>query len=276
MDEVEVQTGMCECEGGHAIAYEVFGDGDQVVVYLHGLLMDSGMNRPLARALAARGQRVVLIDVLGHGRSDKPLHASAYRMDAYARMVLAVLDHLGIERAIVGGISLGANISLELAVHDPERVQALLLEMPVLEWAVPAAAMIFTPLLLTMHYAAGPAGFVADLVGRLPDTGNDALDSALRAGANRPEVVKAVLHGILTGPVAPTVEQRAAIEVPTLVLAHTRDVIHPFSDAENLAELLPDARLLPTRSLLELRVRPERLMAEITAFVDDAWVGATT
>src|SRR5438128_1345471 len=98
--------------GGSRLAYEVYGEGDRVFVYLHGLLMDSEMNRDLARSLAARGNRVVLLDLLGHGRSDKPLRASAYRMDAYALEVVALLDHLGVDAAVIGGVSLGADVSL--------------------------------------------------------------------------------------------------------------------------------------------------------------------
>jgi pimeloyl-ACP methyl ester carboxylesterase len=87
----------------------------------------------------------VLLDLLGHGGSDKPAHATQHRMDRYARQVVAVLDELGVDRAIVGGVSLGANVSLRVAVQAPERVAALLLEMPVLEWATPAAASLFVP-----------------------------------------------------------------------------------------------------------------------------------
>lgn len=261
--------------GGSRLAYELHGDGDQLLVYLHGLLVDSEMNRELAHSLAARGYKVALLDLLGHGRSDKPLHASAYRMDAFADEVIAFLDHLEAEQVVLGGVSLGANVSLQVAAAAPQRLRGLLLEMPVLEWAVPAAAMIFTPLLLIMHYASRPAGLLARLIGLLPRTGNGALDSSLHALATPPEVVKAVLHGVLTGPVAPTVEERRGIDVPALVIAHTRDLIHPFSDAENLVDQLPQGTLLEARSMLELRLAPERLTGEITGFLDRIWEEST-
>lgn len=261
---------------GGEIAYRSIGSGDRTLVYLHGLLMDSRMNEALATSLAERDIRVVLVDLLGHGRSDRPLRASAHRMDAYGREVVAVLDHLGVERAAVGGISLGANVSLQVAVHAPDRVQAMVLEMPVLEWAVPAAALLFTPLLLTMHYAARPAAALTGLVARLPGTRNGSLDSVVGLLGNSPEVVKAVLHGILTGPVAPTLEERQAMAAPTLVIAHSRDLIHPFSDAENLVQAMPDARLLSARSMLELRLTPDRLTAEIADFLTDAFARTET
>src|SRR5439155_1203541 len=83
--------------------------GDRLLVYLHGLLLDAEVNRGIAEALARRGNRVVLLDLLGHGRSDKPEHASVYRIDLYAHQVFALLDHLGAEQAVLGGVSLGAN-----------------------------------------------------------------------------------------------------------------------------------------------------------------------
>ena len=265
-----VEVGRFEHHGSELV-YEVHGTGDRVLVYLHGLLMDRGMNRSLAHALAERGNRVVLLDLSGHGDSDKPVRASAYRMDAYGDEVVALLDHLDVGEAVIGGVSLGAGVTLQVAVADPERVRATILEMPVLEWAVPAAAMVFTPWLLAMHYASRPAGVLAGLAARIPRSGNGALDSVVRMAATPPEVVTAVLHGILTGPVAPTVEERAAIEAPSMVIAHTRDLIHPFSDAESLAALLPAGRLEPARSMLELRLRPDRLTRRIGDFLDEVW-----
>ena len=54
---------------------------------------------------------------------------------------------------MVGGVSLGGNVSLLVAALAPERVQGLVIEMPVLEWAVPAAAITFVPMLLAVHFA---------------------------------------------------------------------------------------------------------------------------
>ncbi len=249
-------------------AYEVHGEGDDLVVYMHGLLMDREMNRALALTMVERGYRVVLPDFLGHGQSDKPRHVSTYRMDQFATDMLALLDHLDVDQAVFGGVSLGADVSLHLAVAAPHRVRGLLFEMPVLEWAVPAAALLFTPILLAMHYVPGPAGWFGRQISRVPRTSNGSLNSLLTSLSMPPEVVKAVLHGILTGPVAPTVEQRRKIEAPALVIAHTRDMIHPFSDAENLSEALPNGRLVPAHSMLELRMRPERLTEEIIDFLD--------
>ncbi len=83
----------------------------------------------------------------------------------------------------------------------------------------------------------------------------------------------AILHGVLVGPVAPTSEQRAAMAIPSVVVGHRADRLHPLDDARRLARELPQARLLEARSVFELRLSPERLTAEIAAFLDEVWSG---
>jgi pimeloyl-ACP methyl ester carboxylesterase len=256
---------------GRELAYEVHGTGDRLLVYLHGLLLDAELNRGIAEALARRGNKVVLLDLLGHGRSDKPEHASAHRIDLYARQVFGLLDELGAEQAVLGGVSLGANVSLQAAVVAPERVRGLVLEMPALEWAVPAAAVLFVPLVLALHYAKPVATILTRLVRSLPRTPFSPLNSMLNAASLSPEQMAAVLHGILVGPTAPAVEARRTITVPTLVLGHRNDLIHPLNDATNLVRELPNGHLVRARSPLELRLWPERLTGEMADFLAEVW-----
>ena len=249
--------------GGVQLYYEIHGHGPRVLVFMHGILMDSNMNRRLANDLAALGYRVVLLDLPGHGLSEKPQRASFHRMDTYAEHVVDLLDHLGVDKAAIGGVSLGGNVSLLVAAIAPERVQALVIEMPVLEWAVPAAAITFIPMLLAVHFARPLVRRTASLFRRLPRTGNGPVDSVMNTLSNDPTETAAVLHGILAGPIAPTVSQRAAMDIPAMVIGHQVDRIHPFHDAEQLARRLPQGQLVQANSVLELRVRPERLTEEI-------------
>lgn len=257
--------------GQYRLHYEVYGSGDRVLVWLNPILFDSKLSRGLARALAARGNRVVLMDLLGHGQSEKPVQPGAHRMDVYAGHVLALLDELGVDQAVLGGISLGTNVSLLTAAQAPERVRGLVLEMPVLETAVPAAALTFVPLLLQVRYAQGPLRLVSRFVSRLPSSGFGPLDSLIGTIASDPDEIAAVLQGMLMGPMAPTVEQRNAITAPALVLGHGIDLIHSFADADRLARQLPNGTLIRTRTFAELWVRPARLTAEIAGFLDRVW-----
>jgi pimeloyl-ACP methyl ester carboxylesterase len=169
--------------GRYRLAYEVYGSGDRVLVWLHGLLLDASLSRGLARRLAAKGNRVVLLDLLGHGRSDKPRHAGPHRMDLYAEQVLCLLDELGLDQVVLGGVSLGTNVSLLATVQAPERVRGLVLEMPVLEWAAPAAALVFAPLLLEVHYARAVLRLASRVAARLPSSGLDGRGAGAPRGA---------------------------------------------------------------------------------------------
>jgi pimeloyl-ACP methyl ester carboxylesterase len=253
------------------LSYEAHGTGDRTVVLMHGLLLDAQLNRRLAADLGERGFRVILLDLPGHGKSDKPRHASAHRMDSYARHVVGLLDELDIDEAVVGGVSLGANVALHVAIQAPERIRGLIVEMPVLEWAVPGAAMVFLPLLLGVHYAAPLVRLVSAVARRLPQTRIPPLDSFVTTLTLQPEEAAAVLHGMLVGPITPTYEERHSIAAPALVIGHKADFIHPFTDADHLTRQLPNARLVQARSIMELRVFPARLTEKIGEFLDEVW-----
>src|SRR4051794_28209906 len=139
--------------GDDRLEYTEYGAGDAWVVLLHGQLMPRRMQQPLARALAAEGLHVVTLDLLGHGRSDRPADPLVYSMSAFADQVVALLDHLGAEQAVGGGTSLGANASLEVAASAPSRVRGLIIEMPVLDNALDAGILAFVPIMFAARYA---------------------------------------------------------------------------------------------------------------------------
>ncbi len=257
---------------GHRLAYTVHGDADHTTVLLPGLLLSQRMQEPLARQLARRGNRVVTLDPLGHGRSDRPEEPWRYSMSQFARQTVALLDHLGLDRAVVGGTSLGANITLEVASLAPERLQGMVVEMPVLDHAIAACAAAFTPLLLALKLGRPAIGALAHGAravpqGRLPFLLQIGLDWI----AQEPGPSAAVLGGILYGRVAPDHGERTTFQAPTLVIGHPRDPVHPFSDADMLVSELPHGQLVNASSILELRLRPERLTASIAGFVDECW-----
>src|SRR4051812_24415309 len=98
---------------GQRLHYTVYGEGARPIVLLPGLLFSQRMHVPLARALAERGNRVITLDLLGHGRSDRPRDMWRYGMPIFAGQVVGLLDHLELDEAVVGGTSLGANTTLE-------------------------------------------------------------------------------------------------------------------------------------------------------------------
>jgi pimeloyl-ACP methyl ester carboxylesterase len=257
---------------GQRLVYETYGDGPKVTVLLHGLLFGRRMHDELARALAERGHNVVTLDLLGHGESDRPPDMWRYSMTEFGREVVALLDHLDVEQAVVMGTSLGANVTLEVASLAPERLRGMVIEMPVLDNALLGCAVAFTPLMLGLTVGAPAARALARVARRLPSE-----RLPWQAGilvdwiAQDPEPSAAVIQGLFFGRTAPHRDERRTFEAPTLVIGHRHDIIHPFSDAGMLADELPNGRLLRANSFLELRLAPERLTGEIAAFLDECW-----
>lgn len=284
-----------EFRGTHPIAYTEFGGGpaevtpaggrgrtarsaqahDRPIVLIHGLLLSQTMDYPLAASLAARGNRVITVDLLGHGSSERPRDMWLYSMSAFAQQVIALLDHLEIEQAVVMGTSLGANTTLEIASAAPERLRAMVIEMPVLDNALLASALSFTPILLGLTFGE-PVAKLLQRVTRavprrlLPHYGNVVLDLVRQD----PGPSAAVLQGLFFGRIAPHRSERRTFSTPTLVIGHRRDPVHPFSDAGMLAEELKNATLIEATSIVELRLRPERLTDEIARFLDGVWAPA--
>jgi len=255
---------------GRTLAYTDYGDASRIVVLVHGLLLSQRMHEPLAKALAARGNRVITLDLLGHGSSERPLDPQCYSMTFFGEQVIALLDHLEIDEAVVLGTSLGANTAIEAAALAPERLRGMVIEMPVLDGALLACALAFTPLMLALSYGEPMMRVVqagAKRVPRLPWL----LDVIVDTVRQDPAPGAAVLQGLFFGRIAPHRSERRRIETATLVIGHRRDPLHPFSDAGMLAEELPNGRLLEASSIVELRIAPERLTGEIADFIDECW-----
>jgi pimeloyl-ACP methyl ester carboxylesterase len=257
---------------GDRLEYTEYGSGDQWVVLVHGQLMPRRMHQPLARAIAGEGFHVVTVDLLGHGRSDRPLDPKGYSIAAFGEQVLALLDHLGAEQAVIGGTSLGANVSLEVADVAPERVRGLLLEMPVLDNALEAGLVAFGQLMFLARFVPFTIAVprrLARLVPRgvVPFWAGIALDTL----SQQPAPMAATIHGIFFGRIAPSSKRRRQIQARALVVGHPRDPLHPAADAAMLAEEMPHARFVAARSILEWRSCPERLNTEAIAFVETCW-----
>jgi pimeloyl-ACP methyl ester carboxylesterase len=267
-------TGAVEV-GGHRLVFDQYGSGDKVVVLVHGLLMRRSMHIPLASELARRGYRVLCLDMLGHGDSDRPSDKRLYSMELYGRHVVGALDQLGVDQAVIGGTSLGANIALEVAVQHPERVRGLILDMPVLEDSQTFWAMVIGPTLALFTLGQPVLRAVGAVARRVP-RGNFLRDILLDWVRPDPGPSRHVLLGLVYGRKAPTGPDRRQIAAPTLVIAHQRDYSHAISDAYDLVGELPNARLVRAKSIVELRARPERLTEEIAGFLGERYPDAAT
>jgi pimeloyl-ACP methyl ester carboxylesterase len=112
---------------GYAISYEEEGQGSPVVL-LPGYMQSAADYRQagyISRLAATR--RVLAVDPLGHGQSDKPHEAEPYRSPGVAADVVAVLDAAGVDRAALWGYSRGAWLACMTAIEFPQRLAALIL-----------------------------------------------------------------------------------------------------------------------------------------------------
>jgi pimeloyl-ACP methyl ester carboxylesterase len=257
---------------GQRLAYTVHGSGERPVVFLPGLLLPARMNTPLAEHLAERGHKVILLDPLGQGASARPQDMWRYSMTQFARDVVNLLDHLKLEQAVVGGTSLGANVTLEVASLAPQRLRGMVLEMPVLDNALVGSAVAFAPLLVAVTIGAPLMRVVSRLARLIPSSLVPFnIDIVLDFVRQDPGPSGALLQGLFFGRTAPHREERRTFTAPALVIGHHRDPVHPFSDAGMLARELPNGRLVEASSIVEMRMRPDRLCGEIDKFLEQVW-----
>ncbi len=108
---------------GHRVHYKVLGSGPRTLVFVHGWTCSLEMWRLQAPVFAAKGYRVIALDLPGHGRSDAP--EVSYTMALFARAVDAVLRDAGVERAVLVGHSMGTPVVREFYRRYPEKTEAL-------------------------------------------------------------------------------------------------------------------------------------------------------
>src|SRR3954466_13419790 len=265
---VSISTGEF-IHNGNRLVYSDYGSGPRPFVLVPGLLLPRSMHDPLARALAERGNRVITLDPLGHGESDRPADMWRYTMTLLAEQVVGLMDHLGLEEAVVGGTSLGANIALETCVLIPDRIRGAVIEMPVLDNALLGCAVAFAPLLVYLTIGLPVARAVSGVMKRVPRTPSQLLNVGLDWAGQDPKPSGAYLQGLFFGRTAPPRSLRAKMETPALVIGHPRDPVHPFSDADMLVREMRHSRMVEASSILELRMRPERLTGDSSCILDE-------
>jgi 3-oxoadipate enol-lactonase len=263
------RTGRVEIGGVH-LAYRVDGP-DAVapaVVLLHSLGTDLRMWEPQAESLRRRF-RAVRYDCRGHGASD--VATGPATVERLGRDVLALLDHLEIERAHLCGISLGGLTALWLAVHHPERIDRVVLANTGARvgsaegWsarieAVQRGGMSSIRDVVLARWtgeefrAAHPdvARALGEMLDATPVAGYVAACEALRDADLRAEV-----H---------------AVRAPTLIVAGERDESTPPALSEALHAAIPASELvvLPGTAHLSNVERPDEFTALVTRFLSGA------
>ena len=201
------------------------------ILLIHGFASSHAVNWVFpqwVKTLTEDGRRVVLYDVRGHGRSDKPYDPAAYRIDVLAREALAMLDHLGLASADVMGYSMGARIAAFLQRLAPGRVRSLV-------FGGLGSSLVEGGTL--------PMGIADAMEAPSLDSLTDPNQRLFRAFADATKSDRRALAACIRGArQLMDVEEVARIACPTLVAVGTHDDI--AGDPGRLAALMPDARAL--------------------------------
>jgi pimeloyl-ACP methyl ester carboxylesterase len=226
-------------------------------VFQHGIGGD--VRQPAGLFAPPQGIRLLCLDARGHGQTQPLGEPSALTFDVFGDDLVALLDHLGVDQALIGGISMGAGVALNVAVRYPERVAGLVLARPAwLGGPMPpenvALYATLARLLRTVATAANPDHALRCALGQFeasddyrellitsPDTAQ-----SLRGQLTNERAVAAVARLERLPADSPLADLRAAkaIQVPALVLAHRQDPIHRFAFGERLAGAIPGAKLV--------------------------------
>jgi len=222
------------------------------IVLLHGLTATRRYVVMGSRALERSGYRVIGYDARGHGRSTAAPDPAAYAYADLTRDLEAVLDGLGLERAVLAGASMGAHTAVRFALRHPERVSALGLITPSFDPDLPTDAAAFTGWNALAHglRERGVEGFVdAYDFSELPAEWRGTVEQVVRqrlAAHEHPEAVADALEVVPSSRPFERIVELADIEVPTVIVASRdeADPGHPLAVGERYARTIPTARLV--------------------------------
>jgi len=242
--------------GEQSLAYETHGHGPSVVG-LHGLTATRRYVVMGSRTLAREGRRLVLYDARGHGAS-APAPGGDYSYAALTGDLEAVMDALGIERAVLVGASMGAHTAIRFALARPARVAALAIVTPAYDPEQRADLARWDALARGLREG-GVEGFVAQYeLERLPPQWREVVETVLRQRLAAHRHLGAVADALGAVPRSRPFEswtELGAIEAPTLVVGSRdeADPAHPLATAERYAQAISHARFVveePGRSPL--------------------------
>lgn len=227
------------------IAYEVIGEG-YPLAFMHGL--GAGRAQTTSALTSLRDTMLIAPDMLGHGDSVSEDSGAVMSFDQSADDVIAILDHLGVEKANIGGLSMGSGIAINIALRYPERVNQLILLRP--SWldekqpghlalvAYVGQWIMEDGLEVAEQKLVSHPDYVA-LYGEVPKVAE-----SIRGLFKRPGHLShtAVLYKMWEDAPFDSLESLSQIQQDALVLYTTRDNLHPIPVAESIANALPNLK----------------------------------
>lgn len=239
---------------GVRIHYRVVGEGPPLVL-VHGYTA-SGWSNWVASGWVDRlspHHRLIIPDLRGHGRSQKPWRTEVYSVEAMASDVLAVMDKEQVSEAPVFGYSMGGMVTMHLLLDHPERFSAAVIGG------------------MGSYFPRGRGRYAFERQSRRSEASRRSLAERVKflagyASMADPIALDRVFRGVFRGQPPVDAARLADIAVPVLVAAGTEDVF--FEPSADLARRIPGAKFLPLPNEGHISaVRNPRLMDAVEAFL---------
>jgi len=230
---------------GITIGYDDIGTSDDALLLVHGTPFNRSMWGPQLPAAAAATWRVIVPDLRGYGETTVVPGKTTF--DVFAADLAALLDHLGIDRVALGGLSMGGQIVMQFAHQFPDRVRGLVLAATfaqtdtdegkrrrnamanrlIEEGMLPYADEVLPKMLAPRSIAALPA-VAAHVSAMMRATDPQGAAAALLGRSERPSYD----------------ETLASLRVPALIVVGSEDAFTTREDAERMRDLVSDSELL--------------------------------
>jgi pimeloyl-ACP methyl ester carboxylesterase len=269
---------------GLRVHYKEAGQGEPAIVLLHGFGASVYSWRETMAPLGDVGT-VIAFDRPGFGLTSRPLPGewggeNPYTPEAQADLTVALMEKLGVERAVLMGHSAGGTIALLTALRHPERVQALVLvdaavygQTGTPDWLRPL--LLFPPMRRWGPFLARFLVRSAEAVIRTAWSDPDKITMELLSGYKKPLQAqnwdRALWELILASHPLGLEAQLDQVMVPTLVITGGDDRIVPADNSERLASELPDAELvvIPDCGHVPQEECPGTFLRAVTAFLEE-------
>ncbi len=233
--------------------FETLGEGRPIVI-CHGLTGDRNRGKDLLGELP--GHRLVVADSRAHGDTEPVGPESKICFSQFAADLHALLEHLKIDQAIVGGISMGAAISTRFAIDFPNQVRGLILIRPAWADAVSPENLQLCPLIVQLFEQHGPEQWqqaydAHPLVLDLKQQDPLIVDSMRKQFDSSRDIDRRIRLVRMPGdcPIR-NWQEIESLDIPALVMGNDNDLAHPIAMAREWATRLPNARFeqIPSKS----------------------------
>lgn len=259
----------CFSHDGIQFHYQETGSG-LPFIFQHGLGAD--VSQPFSLCQPPSGIRLIAFDARGHGQTQPMGDAGKLRFEVFGEDLLALMKHLALDRAIVGGISMGAALALHFTLRWPERVTGLVLSRPA--WLEEPCAWnvdMFTLISGLIREHGAKQGLLEfhrtpqyhEALAKWPDVANSL---SLQFQHPHAEESAVKLERIIKDTPHPDRAAWSRVRVPTLVLGNRLDPVHPFEYAEELTRAIPGAGL---REITPKGVSLEQHNADVQRWLEE-------